>query len=218
YRETVASREPIRAEGRFVRQSGGRGQYGHVKLTVAALPRGGGYQFVNGITGGIIPKEYIPAVDKGVAEAMQRGVLAGYPLTDVKVTLEDGSYHEVDSSELAFKIAGSMAVQEGAGRARLVPLGPLMAVEVVTPEDFLGDVIGDLNARRGKITKIDARLGLQIIDGEVPLAEMFGYATDLRSRTQGRATFTMQFAHYAPVPTHIGEGLVAHGQAHSRGN
>src|SRR5262249_21154801 len=209
YRETVASREPIRAEGRFVRQSGGRGQYGHVKLTVAALPRGGGYQFVNGITGGIIPKENIPAVDKGVAEAMQRGVLAGYPLTDVKVTLEDGSYHEVDSSELAFKIAGSMAFQEGARRAGLVLLEPLMAVEVVTPEDFLGDVIGDLNARRGKVTKLDSRPGVQIIDAEAPLAPMFGYATDLRSRTQGRATFTMQFAHYAPVPAHISEEIIA---------
>jgi len=209
YRETILSREPILAEGRFVRQSGGRGQYGHVRLTVEALPRGGGYQFVNAITGGVIPKEYIPAVDKGVYEALQRGVLAGYPLTDVKVTLKDGSYHEVDSSELAFKIAGSMAFQEAARRAGLVLLEPLMAVEVVTPEEFMGDVIGDLNARRGKITKLDSRPGVQIIDGEVPLAEMFGYATDLRSRTQGRATFTMQFAHYAPVPTHIGEQIIA---------
>jgi elongation factor G len=140
---------------------------------------------------------------------MQRGVLAGYPLTDVKVTLKDGSYHEVDSSELAFKIAGSMAFQDAAKRAGLVLLEPVMAVEVVTPEEFMGDVIGDLNARRGKITKLDARAGVQIIDGEVPLAEMFGYATDLRSRTQGRATFTMQFAHYAPVPTHIAQEITA---------
>jgi len=209
YRETVHSREPVLAEGRFIRQSGGRGQYGHCRITVEALPRGGGYQFVNATTGGVIPKEYIPAIDKGVHEAMQRGVLAGYPMTDIKVTLKDGSYHEVDSSELAFKIAGSMAFQEGAKRAGLVLLEPVMAVEVVTPEEFMGDVIGDLNARRGKITKLDSRPGLQIIDAEVPLAQMFGYATDLRSRTQGRATFTMQFGHYAPVPTHIGEAIIS---------
>jgi elongation factor G len=212
YRETILSREPVAAEGRFVRQSGGRGQYGHCKITVQALPRGGGYQFVNAVTGGAIPKEFIPAVDKGIHEAMQRGVLAGYPMTDIKVTLKDGSYHEVDSSELAFKIAGSMAFQEGAKKAGLVLLEPVMAIEIVTPEEFMGDVIGDVNARRGKIHKLDSRPGVQIIDGEVPLAETFGYATDLRSRTQGRATFTMQFAHYAPVPTHIGQELSAHGK------
>ena len=212
YRETVLSRQPVFAEGRFVRQSGGRGQYGHCKLTVEALPRGGGYQFVNAVTGGAIPREYIPAVDKGVHEAMQRGVMAGYPMTDIKVTLKDGTYHEVDSSELAFKIAGSMAFQEGARKAGIVILEPVMSVEIVTPEEFMGDVIGDINARRGKIHKLDSRPGLQIIDGEVPLAETFGYATDLRSRTQGRATFSMQFAHYAPVPTQIGQELSAHGK------
>jgi elongation factor G len=209
YRETVTATEPVFADGRFVRQSGGRGQFGHVKLTVQAQPRGAGYAFVNAVTGGAIPKEFIPAVDKGVQEAMQRGVLAGYPVVDVKVTLLDGSYHEVDSSELAFKIAGSMAFQDAARRAGLVILEPVMAVDAVTPEELVGDVIGDLNARRGKITKLDARAGVQLVAAEVPLANMFGYATDLRSRTQGRATFTMQFAHYAPVPTHIGNEIVA---------
>jgi elongation factor G len=209
YRETVASATPVHAEGRYIRQTGGRGQYGHCKITVEAQPRGGGYAFVNATTGGVIPREFIPAIDKGIQEATQRGVLAGYPMTDVKVTLLDGSYHEVDSSELAFKIAGSLGFQEGARRAGLVLLEPMMAVEVVTPEDFMGDVIGDLSARRGKVTKLDSRPGVQIIDAEVPLATMFGYATDLRSRTQGRATFTMQFAHYAPVPAHISEEIVA---------
>jgi len=159
--------------------------------------------------GGAIPREYIPAVDKGIQEAMQRGVLCGYPMVDVKVILHDGSYHEVDSSELAFKIAGSMAFQEAARRAGLVLLEPVMHVEIVTPEDFMGEVIGDVNARRGKVMGIETHLGTQMIDVEVPLATMFQYATDLRSRTQGRATFTMQFAHYAPIPTHISEELVA---------
>ncbi len=209
YRETVQSQAPVFAEGRHIRQTGGRGQYGHCKITVQAQPRGAGYAFIDDTKGGVIPREFIPAIDRGIQEAMQRGVLAGYPMTDVKVTLLDGSYHDVDSSELAFKIAGSLAFQDGARRARLVLLEPVMSVEVVTPEEFMGDVIGDLSARRGKIIKLDSRPGVQIIDAEVPLATMFGYATDLRSGTQGRATFTMQFAHYAPVPTHLGEEIVA---------
>jgi elongation factor G len=211
YRETIGNHRPggVEAEGRFVRQSGGRGQYGHAKIRLEALPPGGGYRFENAVVGGAIPREYIPAIDKGIQEAMQRGVLVGYPVTDVKVTLLDGTYHEVDSSELAFKIAGSLAFQEGARRAGLVLLEPMMALEVVTPEEFLGEVMGDLAARRAKVTGLDARPGVQVITADAPLATMFGYATDLRSRTQGRATFTMQFAHYAPVPAQIGDEIVA---------
>ncbi|HKA88014.1 MAG TPA: elongation factor G [Haliangiales bacterium] len=217
YRETVRGKAENVA-GRFIRQSGGRGQYGVVKIDLEPHRPGGGYTFVNAVVGGAIPREYIPAVDRGIQEAMGRGVLAGYPVIDLKVTLVDGAYHEVDSSELAFKVAGSLAFQEAARRAGLVLLEPVMAVEVVTPEEFMGEVIGDLNARRGRIGGMEPRAGHQVIRADVPLAEMFGYATDLRSRSQGRATFTMQFSHYAPVPTHISEGLVAHGQAHSRGN
>jgi elongation factor G len=209
YRETVANHRPVDAEGRFVRQSGGRGQYGHAKIRLEGLPSGGGYQFVNAVVGGAIPREYIPAIDKGIQEAMGRGVLVGFPVTDVKVTLLDGSYHEVDSSEMAFKIAGSMAFQEAARRAGLVLLEPVMSLEVVTPEEFLGEVMGDLAARRAKVTGLDARPGVQVISADAPLATMFGYATDLRSRTQGRATFTMQFAHYAPVPSQIGDEIIA---------
>jgi elongation factor G len=207
YRETIGGAARGVA-GRFIRQTGGRGQYGDVRIDVEPAGRGRGYQFVNAVVGGAIPKEFIPAVDKGILEATQRGVLAGYPVVDVKVTLTDGSYHQVDSSELAFKIAGSLAFQEAARQAGLVLLEPIMAVEVVTPEEFMGEVIGDLSSRRGKIGGMEARLGVQVITAEVPLANMFGYVGDLRSRTTGRATFTMQFAHYAPVPTHIAEAIV----------
>jgi elongation factor G len=209
YRETITNGHPVEAEGRFVRQSGGRGQYGHAKIRLEALPAGGGYKFENAVVGGAIPREFVPAIDKGIQEAMQRGVLCGFPLTDVKVTLLDGSYHEVDSSELAFKIAGSFAFQEAARKAGLLLLEPVMTLEVVVPDDFLGEVMGDLAARRARITGLDARPGVQVVSADAPLATMFGYATDLRSRTQGRATFTMQFAHYAPVPAQIGDEIVA---------
>jgi elongation factor G len=207
YRETISRK--VTCEKRFVRQTGGRGQYGHVVLTLAPNERGGGYHFENEVVGGAVPREFVPAVDKGIAEAMQRGVLAGFPVVDVKVALVDGSYHEVDSSEMSFKVAGSMAFQEGAREAGLLLLEPVMAIEVVTPEEHLGDVIGDLNARRGKITGIEPRTGVQVIAGSVPLATMFGYATDLRSRTQGRATYTMQFSHYAEVPSGIADSIIA---------
>jgi elongation factor G len=189
-------------EGRFVRQSGGRGQYGHVKLRLEPLKRGEGFAFENAIVGGAVPREFIPAVEVGVAEAMQQGIVAGYPVVDVKVSLYDGSYHEVDSSELAFKIAASMAFKEAARKAEPVILEPVMHVEVVVPDEYMGDVIGDLNARRGKIRGMEDRAGAKVVVATVPLAEMFGYATDLRSRTQGRATFTMQFAFYDEVPAH----------------
>jgi elongation factor G len=204
YRETITA--PAGGEGKFVRQSGGRGQYGHCVLDVAPQP-GKGYSFANATVGGVIPREYVPAIDKGVQEAMQRGVLCGYPVVDVAVTLKHGTYHQVDSSELAFKIAGSMAFQNAAHAAGVILLEPVMAVNVVTPDEYMGEVIGNINARRGKVTSLDARAGVQEIDALVPLAEMFGYATDLRSRTQGRATFTMQFAHYAPVPSQISEAI-----------
>jgi elongation factor G len=207
YRESVVRR--AECDKRYVKQTGGRGQYGHVKLVVEPAGRGGGFVFENRITGGVIPKEFIPAVEKGSAEAAERGVLAGFPVVDVKVSLIDGSYHQVDSSELAFKVAGSMAFQEAVRKAGLTLLEPVMAVEVVTPEEFMGEVIGDLNARRGKITGIEPRHGVQVLAGLVPLATMFGYATDLRSRTQGRATYTMQFKHYAEVPTGIRDEVIA---------
>ncbi|MCL4492409.1 MAG: elongation factor G [Nitrospirae bacterium] len=208
YKETIKS--PARkVEGKFVRQSGGRGQYGHVWIDMEPLERGKGFEFVNKVVGGAIPREYVPAVEKGMKEAMDGGVLAGYPLVDIKVTLFDGSYHEVDSSEMAFKIAGSMAFKEGAKRAQLVLLEPIMSVEVVTPEEYMGDVIGDLNSRRGKIQSMEKRGNSQVIKSMVPLSEMFGYATDLRSKTQGRATYTMQFSHYEDVPKSIMEGIVA---------
>ncbi len=207
YKETI--KRSARVEGKFVRQSGGRGQYGHVWIDVEPLERGKGFEFVNKIVGGSIPKEYIPAVEKGIKEAMDGGVLAGYPVVDVKTTLFDGSYHEVDSSEMAFKIAGSMAFKEGAKKAQITLLEPIMSVEVVTPEEYMGDVIGDLNSRRGKIQSMEKRGNSQVIKAMVPLSEMFGYATDLRSKTQGRATYTMQFSHYEDVPKGIMDSIVA---------
>jgi len=207
YKETIKGTS--RVEGKFVRQSGGRGQYGHVCIDMEPLGRGKGFEFVNKIVGGSIPREYVPAVEKGVKEAMEGGVLAGYPLVDVKVALFDGSYHEVDSSEMAFKIAGSMALKEGARKAQLALIEPIMSVEVVTPEEYMGDVIGDLNSRRGKIQSMEQRSGAQVIKAMVPLADMFGYSTDLRSKTQGRATYTMQFSSYEEVPKNIMEGIVA---------
>ncbi|MFO7152692.1 MAG: elongation factor G [Bacillota bacterium] len=206
YKETI--RKAVKAEGKYIRQTGGRGQYGHVWLEIEPLEPGKGYEFVNKIVGGVIPKEYIPAVDAGVREAMQNGVLAGYPVVDVKVTLFDGSYHEVDSSEMAFKIAGSVAFKEAMKKADPVLLEPIMKVEVVVPEEYMGDVIGDLNSRRGHIEGVEARSNVQVIRGYVPLAEMFGYATDLRSKTQGRGTYTMQFSHYAEVPKNIAENII----------
>jgi elongation factor G len=207
YRETIT--KTIKSEGRFVRQSGGRGQYGHVWLTLEPQPPGKGFEFVNRIVGGAIPREYIPAVEKGVAEAMEKGVLAGFPMVDIKITLINGSYHEVDSSEMAFKIAGSIGFKEGARRADPILLEPLMSIEIITPEEFMGQVVSNLNSRRGKTTKVEYREGTNVIAGEVPLANMFGYATDLRSLTQGRATFTMQFSHYSPVPQSVSEGILS---------
>jgi elongation factor G len=210
----VAYRETIRksvhgVEERYVRQTGGRGQYGHVVIDLEPTGPGGGYEFVDKITGGVIPKEYIPSVDAGIQEALQSGVLAGYPMVDVRATLVDGSYHEVDSSEMAFKIAGSLALKKAARMADPVLLEPIMAVEVVTPEEYMGDVIGDLNARRGRIEGMEQRGTSQVIRAQVPLSEMFGYATDLRSRTQGRATYTMQFHSYQEVPENISREIVA---------
>jgi elongation factor G len=207
YRETITKR--IKSEGRFIRQSGGRGQYGHVWLTLEPQPSGKGFEFVNRIVGGRIPKEYIPAVEKGVVEAMEKGVLAGFSMVDVKVTLIDGSFHEVDSSEMAFKIAGSIGFKEGARQAHPILLEPMMSIEIITPEEFMGQVVSDLNARRGKTTKVEYRGGTDVIAGEVPLANMFGYATDLRSLTQGRATFTLQFFHYSPVPQSVSEEILS---------
>jgi elongation factor G len=207
YRETI--RNKVEQEGKFVRQTGGRGQYGHVWINLEPLPPGGGFEFVDGTKGAPIPKEYVPAVEKGIREAFEGGVLAGYPLVDVKATLTDGSYHDVDSSEIAFKIAGSMAAKEGAAKAKPIILEPIMAVEVVVPEEFMGEVMGDLSSRRGRIQGMDSRAGAQVINAHVPLAQMFGYSTDLRSKTQGRATYTMQFAHYEPVPQTISEEIAA---------
>jgi len=207
YRETIKT--PSKAEGKFVRQSGGRGQYGHVYIELEPVEAGKGFEFVNKIVGGTIPREYIPAVEKGIKEALDTGILAGYPVVDVKATLYDGSYHEVDSSEMAFKIAGSMAFKDAAKKAKPVLLEPIMGVEVVTPEEYMGDVMGDLNSRRGKIQSMEKRGNAQVIRAEVPLSEMFGYATDLRSKTQGRATYTMQFAHYEDVPKGIADAIIA---------
>ncbi len=207
YRETI--RSAAKAEGKFVRQSGGRGQYGHVYLEIMPLEPGKGFEFVSKVVGGTVPREYWNAVEKGVKEAADGGVLAGYPFVDFRVTLTDGSYHEVDSSEMAFKIAGSMGFKECAKKAKPIILEPIMNVEVVTPEDYMGDVIGDLNSRRGKIQNMEQRGKAQVIKSQVPLSEMFGYATDLRSRTQGRATYTMQFANYDEVPKGISEGIIA---------
>ncbi|MCP0913807.1 MULTISPECIES: elongation factor G [Legionella] len=206
YRETLKS--AVEQEGKFVRQSGGRGQYGHVWLKIEPKARGEGYEFVNAIVGGVIPKEYIPAVDKGVQEQLQNGVIAGYPVVDVKVTLFDGSFHEVDSSEMAFKIAGSQCFKQGALKATPILLEPIMKVEVVTPEDYMGDVMGDLSRRRGVLQGMDESPAGRVIRAEVPLAEMFGYSTDLRSATQGRATYTMEFAKYAEAPANIAEAII----------
>jgi elongation factor G len=207
YKETV--RKIVEQQGRFIRQTGGRGQYGDVWIKLEPQPAGQGFEFVDAVKGGSIPREYIPAVEKGVKEATENGALAGYPMVDVKVTLFDGSYHDVDSSEIAFKIAGSMAFKEAARKANPVLLEPIMSVEVVVPEDFMGDVIGDISSRRGKVLGMDTRPAAQAIDARVPLAQMFGYATDLRSMTQGRATYTMQFSHYEPVPAAVAEGIIA---------
>ncbi|WP_437297913.1 elongation factor G [Sorangium sp. So ce426] len=208
YRETI-SKKATDVEGRFVRQSGGHGQFGHVRIDIEPAERGAGFVFENDIVGGIIPKEFIPSIEKGIRDAMGRGVLAGYPVVDIKVRLHFGSYHEVDSSGPAFEVAASMAFQDGAKRAGLVLLEPMMAVEVVSPENYLGDVIGDLNSRRGRILDMGQRANTRVIRAEVPLATMFGYATDVRSKTQGRATHSMQFSHYAPVPAAIQEEIVA---------
>jgi elongation factor G len=207
YRETI--RTKVEQEGKFVRQTGGRGQYGHVWITLEPLPPGGGFEFKDATKGAPIPKEFVPAVEKGIREAFEGGVLAGYPMVDVKAVLTDGSYHDVDSSEIAFKIAGSMAAKEAAAKAKPIILEPIMAVEVVVPEEFMGEVMGDLSSRRGRIQGMDSRAGAQVINAQVPLAQMFGYSTDLRSKTQGRATYTMQFAHYEPVPQAISEEIAA---------
>ncbi len=206
YRETI--RSTVEQEYKYAKQSGGRGQYGHVFLKLEPLEPGEGYEFVDAIKGGVVPKEYIPAVDKGVQEAMQGGILAGYPVEDVKVTLYDGSYHDVDSSEMAFKLAGSMCFKEGAKKANPVILEPMMKVEVEVPEEYMGDVIGDLNRRRGQVEGMDERGGNKIVNAFVPLAEMFGYSTDLRSATQGRATYTMEFDHYDEVPKNVAEEII----------
>lgn len=206
YRETI--RGSVTQECKYAKQSGGRGQYGHVHIKLEPKEAGTGYEFVNEISGGVIPKEYIPAVDKGIQEAMQNGVLAGYPVVDCKVTLYDGSYHEVDSSEMAFKIAGSMAFKDACRKANAVLLEPLMKVEVEVPEEYMGDVIGDLNRRRGQINSMDDRMGLKIVNAFVPLAEMFGYSTDLRSATQGRGTYTMEFDHYGEVPSNTAKDII----------
>jgi elongation factor G len=206
YRETI--RTSIEQEGKFVRQSGGRGQFGHVYLRIEPQEAGAGYEFANEIVGGAVPREYIPAVDKGVQEAMGNGVMAGYPMVDVKVTLYDGSYHDVDSSEMAFKIAGSMCFREGASKAKPVLLEPMMKVEVITPEEYMGDVMGDLNSRRGIVQGMDDTPAGRQIKAEVPLSEMFGYATDLRSATQGRANYSMEFAKYSEVPANIADAII----------
>lgn len=206
YRESL--KEAVEQEGKFVRQSGGRGQYGHVWLKIEPRARGEGYEFINAIVGGVIPKEYIPAVDKGVQEQLQNGVIAGYPVVDVKVTLFDGSFHEVDSSEMAFKIAGSQCFKQGALKAKPVLLEPVMKVEVVTPEEYMGDVMGDLSRRRGILQGMDESPAGRVVRAEVPLSEMFGYSTDLRSATQGRATYTMEFEKYAETPANIAEAII----------
>jgi elongation factor G len=206
YKETIKS--SAEAEGKYIRQSGGRGQYGHVWIKVEPLERGKGFEFVDAIKGGIIPQEFIPAVEKGIKEALNKGILAGYPVIDIKITLYDGSYHEVDSSEFAFKIAGSMAVQEACKKAKLVLLEPIMKVQVITPQEFLGDVTGDLSSKRGKIKSMGERGMVKVIDAFIPLAEMFGYSTTLRSMTQGRASFNMEFSHYDEIPANISQLII----------
>ncbi len=207
YRETIS--KEAEAEGKYIRQTGGRGQYGHVWIRLIPNQPGTGSSFESKIVGGVVPKEFIPAIEKGVMEALENGVLAGYPMVDVKVEAIDGSYHDVDSSEIAFKIAASIGFKEAAAAAKPVLLEPIMECEVVTPDEFMGDVIGDLSSRRGKVHGMTPRSGIHVVGAQVPLAEMFGYATDLRSRSQGRATYTMQFSHYAPVPKQVGEEIMA---------
>jgi elongation factor G len=208
YRETI--RDSVhKIEERYIRQTGGRGQYGHVVIDLEPTGPGGGFEFVDKVTGGVIPREYIPAVDAGIQEAMNSGVLAGFPIVDVRVTLVYGSYHDVDSSEMAFKIAGSMAFKKAVRAAHPVLLEPIMEVEVVTPEDNLGDVIGDLSSRRGRIEGMEQRGASHVVRSQVPLSDMFGYATDLRSRTQGRATYTMQFDSYQEVPESVSREIIA---------
>jgi elongation factor G len=207
YRETI--RATVEAEGRFIRQTGGKGQYGHCWLRLEPLGAAGGFEFVSKVGGGDIPREFVPAIENGVREALETGVLAGYPLTGIRVTVYDGSFHPVDSSELAFKIAGSMALKAGVERAKPVLLEPIVKVEAITPEEFLGDVVGNLSARRGHISHIEARPPSQVVDAQVPLAEMFGYATDLRSLTQGRASYSMEFSHYQEVPEMVAVAATA---------
>ncbi|MEX0737368.1 MAG: elongation factor G, partial [Bacteroidota bacterium] len=206
YKETITKK--VTAEGKFVRQSGGRGQYGHVVIEMGPNEKGKGFEFENDIVGGVVPKEYVKPTEQGIVEAMRNGVLAGYPVEDIKVSLIDGSFHAVDSSEMAFKVAGSMAFKEAARKAGPIILEPIMAVEVVTPEEYLGDVMGDLNSRRGKIEGMNPRKDAQVVKAMVPLSEMFGYATVVRSMTQGRALYTMQFSHYEQAPKSIAEGII----------
>jgi elongation factor G len=207
YRETI--RQSVKAEGKFVRQSGGRGQYGHCWLELVPQEAGEGFSFENKVVGGAIPKEYIAPIEAGVKEAMENGVVAGYPMVDIKVIVYDGSYHDVDSSEMAFKVAGSMGFRNGAEKANPVLLEPYMKVEVIVPEEYMGDVIGDINARRGRIEGMDDRAGAKVVDAFVPLSEMFGYATDLRSKTQGRGNYSMEISHYEEVPKNISEAITA---------
>jgi elongation factor G len=207
YRETV--RKPSKAEGKWIKQSGGKGQYGHAVIELQPGDPASGFQFISKIVGGAIPKEYIPAIEQGVKEACESGIVAGYPLIDIKVTLVDGSYHEVDSNEMAFKLAGSQAIKEAVMKASPILLEPMMKVEVEVPEDFLGDVMGDLNSRRGSIEGMNSEAGLAKVTSKVPLAAMFGYATDIRSKTQGRGIFSMEFSHYEEVPRNVAETIIA---------
>jgi len=206
YKETF--RGSAKVEGKFVRQSGGRGQFGHVWVEFEPLEAGAGFEFVNKIVGGVVPREYIPAVQAGIEESMKNGVLAGYPLLDVRATIVDGSYHDVDSSEMAFKVAGSLALKEAGKKCKPVLLEPMMKVEVVVPEEYMGDIMGDISSRRGRIEGMESRAGAQVIRGFVPLSEMFGYATNLRSRTQGRGNYTMTFDHYEEVPKSVSEEII----------
>ncbi|MBI4093077.1 MAG: elongation factor G, partial [Candidatus Kerfeldbacteria bacterium] len=206
YKETIKAE--AEAEGKYIKQSGGRGQYGHVRIRIKPLERGKGFEFVNAIKGGAIPQEFIPAAEKGISEAIDRGVIAGYKFVDVEVELYDGSYHEVDSSEAAFKIAGSMAFQAAVKRASPILLEPIMKVQVLVPANYMGDVTGDISSKRGKIENMSDRVNIKVIDSMVPLAEMFGYATKLRSMTQGRGNFTMEFDHYEEVPNNIAQGII----------
>jgi elongation factor G len=207
YRETV--RKPVRTEGKFIRQSGGKGQYGHVVIELEPGEPGTGFEFVSKIVGGTVPKEYIGPAEQGMKETCESGILAGYPVIDLKATLVDGSYHDVDSSEMAFKIAGSMAIKDAVMKANPVLLEPMMKVEVEVPENFLGDVMGDLNSRRGQIEGMGSDQGLAKVTAKIPLAAMFGYATDIRSKTQGRGIFSMEFSHYEEVPRNVAEAIIA---------